>query len=126
MNPPEILWGGNAAGILVGGATAAPKVRINVKLAAVAWALNPEIREDLLNGISEFAYTGMTAFTQIAIKYAFLKGRQGIKSLAKKHPGLVEKISPKIAKQIEKWGEEDIQKAEGRRQKAEGYSRLKA
>jgi hypothetical protein len=103
--PAGEFMGRQLAGVLVGGATAAPKARINVKMAAYAWALNPDIRDDLISNISEFAYVGMTAFTQIAIKYAMLKGRQGLKAFAKKNPGLINKISPKLAKAIETWGE---------------------
>jgi hypothetical protein len=104
--PAGEFMGRQLAGLLVGGATAAPKVQINIKSAAYAWALNPDIRDDLINNISEFAYMGMTAFTQIAIKYALMRGRQGIKAFAKKHPGLINKISPNLAKAIDTWGDD--------------------
>lgn len=104
--PAGEFVGRQLAGVLVGGATSPPKVQINVKFAALAWSLNPDIRDDLINSVSELAHAGMTTFAQISLKYALMKGRQGIKSFAKKHEGLIKSISPRLAEAVATWGDE--------------------
>lgn len=102
--------GRSIAQLIVGGLTTPPKVVINVRGLALCWLLNEEIRDDLLQNVSQFAHQGIYVARQIAFKFAFLKGRQAIKTLWKQAPstykGLLKKIWPDVDKQIENWGKE--------------------
>lgn len=104
--PAGEFLGRQVAGLVVGGVTTPPKIRINIRAMAFLWKLNPDIRQDLLESVSELAQQGMFAFTQIAIKYAFMQGRRAIKDLWKKMPGNVKKIFPSVDKAIKTWGDE--------------------
>jgi len=104
--PAGEFLGRTLAGVLVGGLTSPPKVQINVRALTLQWALNPDIRQDLLQGVSELAYLGMQAGIQIAIKYAFMQGRRGIKNLWKKAPSTVKKLFPQVDQAIKTWGDE--------------------
>lgn len=104
--PAGEFLGRTLAGVLVGGMTSPPKVQVNVRALTLQWALNPDIRQDLLQGVSELAYLGMQAGIQIAIKYAFMQGRRAIKNLWKKAPASVKKLIPGLDKTITTWGDE--------------------
>ncbi|MEL7039828.1 MAG: hypothetical protein AAFO04_30150 [Cyanobacteria bacterium J06592_8] len=103
--PAGEFLGKQIAAIVAGGATEPPKVEINVKALSLAWALNPEIRQDLLDNVSELAYLGMQTFSEIGIKLALMHGRRGIKKLWEKSPESIKKLIPGIGKKIENWGE---------------------
>ncbi len=96
--------GQQVAGVLVGGLFNPPKVQINIRALRLAWDINPEIRDDLLNNTSTLAHLGLTAFRTIAIKQAFMKGRQGIKDFWKNLPDGVKGKFPNINKAITNWG----------------------
>lgn len=102
--------GRSIAQLIVGGLTTPPKVQINVRGLALCWLLNEDIRDDLLQNVSQFAYQGIYVARQIAFKFAFMKGRQAIKTLWKQAPAgyksMLKKIWPDVDKQIENWGKE--------------------
>lgn len=102
--------GRSIAQLIVGGFTTPPKVQINVRGLALCWLLNEDIRDELLQNVSQFAYQGIYVARQIAFKFAFMRGRQAIKTLWKQAPdnykGLLKKICPDVDKQIENWGKE--------------------
>ncbi len=96
--------GQQVAGVLVGGLFNPPKVQINIRALRLAWNINPEIRDDLLNNTSTLAHLGITAFRTIAIKQAFMKGRQGIKDFWAGLPKGVKSKFPNLDKAITNWG----------------------
>ncbi|GGA53313.1 hypothetical protein [Okeania sp. KiyG1] len=96
--------GQQVAGVLVGGLFNPPKVQINIRALRLAWDINPSIRDDLLNNTSTLAYLGMTAFRTIAIKQAFMKGRQGIKNFWQGLPKEVKGKFPQLDNAITNWG----------------------
>ncbi|NET30314.1 hypothetical protein [Okeania sp. SIO1I7] len=96
--------GQQVAGLLVGGLFNPPKVQINIRALSLAWDINPDIRDDLLNNTSSLAHLGMTAARTIAIKQAFMKGRQGIKNFWKGLPKEIKGKFPELDKTITNWG----------------------
>lgn len=96
--------GQQVAGVLVGGLFNPPKVQINIRALRLVWDINPEIRDDLLNNTSTLAHLGLTAFRTIAIKQAFMKGRQGIKNFWARLPAGVKGKFPNIDKAVTNWG----------------------
>ncbi len=104
--PTGEFLGRQIAGLIAGSATSPPKVQVNVKALALAWNLNPDIRQDLLQNVSELAYVGMQTFQTIGIKLALLHGRRGIKKLWKKSPDAIKNLIPGLDKAISGWGEE--------------------
>ncbi|NES64140.1 MAG: hypothetical protein F6K24_02175 [Okeania sp. SIO2D1] len=96
--------GQQVAGVLVGGLFNPPRVQINIRALSLAWKINPEIRDDLLNNTSTLAHLGMTAFRNISVKQAFMKGRQGIKNFWKDLPEGVKGKFPQLDKAITNWG----------------------
>ena len=104
--PAGEFIGRQIAGLIAGTATSPPKVEINVKALALAWSLNEDIRQDLLQNVSELAYIGMQTFQTIGIKLALLHGRRGIKKLWEKAPDTVKNLIPGLDDKIKKWGEE--------------------
>ncbi|NEQ36521.1 MAG: hypothetical protein F6K40_09620 [Okeania sp. SIO3I5] len=81
-----------------------PKVQINVRALSLAWNLNPEIRDDLLNEVWSLAILGMTAFRNIAIKQAFMRGRDGIKRFWAGLPDDARSKFPELDQAIKNWG----------------------
>jgi hypothetical protein len=104
--PAGEFLGRQIAGLIAGSATSPPKVEVNVKALALAWSLNPDIRQDLLQNVSELAYIGMQTFSQIGIKLALLHGRRGIKKLWEKSPDSIKNLIPGLDAKIKGWGEE--------------------
>lgn len=104
--PAGEFLGKQIAGIIAGSSTSPPKVEINVKALSLAWAMNPDIRQDLLDNVSELAYLGMQTFQEIGLKLALLHGRRGIKKLWERSPDAVKNLIPGLNKRIQNWGEE--------------------
>lgn len=105
--PAGNFIGRQIATMAVGGLASPPKVRINIRTMALIWQLKPELRQELLQNVSNFAYQGIQTGLQIAIKYAFLHGRRAIKKLWKRFPNEVKKLVPGLDKAIAKWGDDD-------------------
>ena len=102
--PAGNFLGRQIATIAVGGLRSPPKVKIDVDTMALIWELRPELRQQLLQNVSNFAWQGIQVGITIAIKYGFLHGRQAIKRLWKRLPGAIKKLSPKLDKAIQTWG----------------------
>ncbi|NEN90309.1 MAG: hypothetical protein F6K48_15890 [Okeania sp. SIO3H1] len=96
--------GQQVAGVLVGGIFNPPKVQINIRALQLAWDINPDIRDDLLNNTSSLAYLGITAFRRIAVNQAYMKGRQGIKDAWGRLPEEVRSKFPNLNSAITNWG----------------------
>ncbi|NER03701.1 MAG: hypothetical protein F6K17_14305 [Okeania sp. SIO3C4] len=105
--PAGEFIGRQIATMAVGGLNSPPKVQINLRAMALVWQLNPELRQELLQNVSNFAYQGIQTGIQIAIKFAFLHGRRAIKKLWKRFPNEVKKLVPGLDKAISKWGDDD-------------------
>ncbi|MEL7038657.1 MAG: hypothetical protein AAFO04_24040 [Cyanobacteria bacterium J06592_8] len=108
--PAGDFVGRSMAQLIVGGFTSPPKVQVNIRGLALNWLINPEIRDEMLQSISQFAYQGITVAKQILVRFALLKGRHGFKAWWKIAPpafkkaiGVVWKDADKV---IENWGEE--------------------
>jgi len=92
--------------IVAGGLRSPPKVNIDIDTIALIWELKPELRQELLQNISNFAWQGIQVGITIAIKYAFLHGRSAIKKLWKRMPDVIKKLSPGLDKAIQTWGDD--------------------
>ncbi|NEO55908.1 MAG: hypothetical protein F6K54_24280 [Okeania sp. SIO3B5] len=104
--PAGEFIGRQIATMAVGGLSSPPKVQINIDTMALLWELKPEIRQELLQNVSNFAFQGIQTGLTIAIKYAFLHGRQAIKKLWKKSPKVIRKLVPGLDKAIATWGDD--------------------
>ncbi len=105
--PAGEFLGRSLAGLLVGGLGKPPKVEINIKRTALAMYINPEIADDILDAVSDFAQQGLMVARKLAIMSLLMKGRQGIKGAWKDLPDGVRKAFPKLDKAIQTWGDED-------------------
>lgn len=103
--PAGNFIGRQIATIAVGGLTSPPKIKINIRTMALVWQLKPELRQELLQNVSNFAYQGIQTGLQIAVKYAFLGGRRAIKKLWKQAPEVIRKLVPGLDKAIATWGD---------------------
>ncbi|MGD1714788.1 hypothetical protein, partial [Dapis sp. BLCC M172] len=103
--PAGNFIGRQIATIAVGGLASPPKVQIDIEMMALVWQLKPELRQELLQNVSNFAYQGIQTGLQIAIKSAFLYGRRGIKKLWKQAPDAIKKLVPGLDKAIATWGD---------------------
>ena len=57
--------GRSLAQLIVGGTLTPPQVQINVRGLALNWLINPEIRNDLLQNVSQFAYQGIAVASRL-------------------------------------------------------------
>lgn len=79
--PAGEFIGRSMAQMIVGGATSKPAVQINIRGLALVWQLHPEIREEMLQGVSQFAHTAIYAANQIFLKMLLMKGRVFLKDM---------------------------------------------
>lgn len=105
--PAGEFLGRSLAGFLTGGLGVPPKVEINVKRTALAMYLQPDIANDILDAVSDFAYTSLIVIRKLTIMSLLMKGRQSIKGIWKDVPGRVKKAFPKLDQAIQTWGDED-------------------
>ncbi len=100
--------GRSIAGLTVGSIFSPPKVEINVRTLAIQWRLAPELIDQVLASVSNFAQVGLSAFRTITVKKMLIQGRKGIKALYKNatpsQKQFIEKQFPGIGKNMEKWG----------------------
>ncbi len=106
-NPAGEFLGRSMAGLIVGGLGKPPKVQINVRRTALAMYLNPEIAEDILDAVSDFAQQGIQLIKQVIISFALMKGRQGLKETWKKLPAEVRSHFPGLDEAVKTWGDEE-------------------
>ena len=104
--PAGEFMGKSLAGLLVGGFGSPPRVTINVRQVSLMWILHPEIRESLMEGVSELAQQALSAFKVIAFKQFFLQGRAFIKDLWRQSPQSIRNLAPGLDRAIETWGDE--------------------
>lgn len=84
-----------------------PRVTIDVNGLALAYSEYADgKRKELLQGITNFAWTALNAAKRIGFLFAFLKGRSAIKLAVASMPGLAE-INPDFVKLVEGWGDEE-------------------
>ena len=107
--PAGEFLGRSIAGLLVGGFSSPPKVRVNVRQIALLWQLNPDIRDELLQNVSSFCYQSLVAVKTIAFKTFFMKGRAWIKQNWDKVPASWRQAIPNLDLTIRNWGEEGQQ-----------------
>ncbi len=103
--PAGNFIGRQIATIAVGGLASPPRVQVNIRTMALIWQLKPELRQELLQNVANFAYQGIQTGLQIGIKYAFLHGRRAIKKLWKQAPEAVKQLVPGLDKAIATWGD---------------------
>lgn len=103
--------GSSFARLLLIGTLAPPKVEIDIDGIALAYnAFAEDRKEDLLNGVKNFAWLGIRAAQKLAFLFAFLNGRTAIKQLVASSPGLIagiDKFFPGLAKALAGWGDEE-------------------
>jgi len=104
--PTGEYLGRSIASVLAGGLFNPPRIQINIRALSLAWNLNPDIRDDLLNEVTTLAHLGLTAFRTIVIKQAFMRGRDGIKRFWKGLPSSITRSFPELSRTIENWGKE--------------------
>lgn len=104
--PAGEFMGRSFAGLLVGGFGNPPRVTINVRQISLMWILHPEIREELLQGVSQLAQQALNAFKVIAFKQAFLQGRAAIKDMWRQSPESIRNLVPGLDRAIQTWGDE--------------------
>lgn len=104
--PAGEFLGRSIAGLLVGGFSSAPRVRVNIRQIALLWQLNPDIRDELLQNVSSFCYQSLIAAKTIAFKTFFMKGRAWIKQNWDRIPASWRSAMPSVDMAIRTWGEE--------------------
>jgi hypothetical protein len=110
--PMGEFLGRATASMLVTGLTSPPKIEINVTSLALMWEVDENIRDELLESVSEFAMVGIRTFVAVAIKLAYKNTRQFIKKAYKESPEDFKKIAQgiklpgnnKLGTSIEQWG----------------------
>lgn len=110
--PMGEFLGRATASMLVTGLTSPPKIEINVTSLALMWEVDENIRDELLESVSEFAMVGINTFINVAIKLAYKNTRQFIKKAYKESPEDFKKIAQgiklpgnnKLGTSIEQWG----------------------
>lgn len=104
------FMGKSLASLIVGGTLSPPKVQINVRGLALNWLINPEIRDEMLQSVSMFAYQGISVAKQVLVRYALLKGRHALKEYWKVAPSWAKSAVSKVWKDADKvitnWGNE--------------------
>lgn len=103
--PAGEFIGRSCAQLLVGGLTTPPKVSVNIRGLALIYVMNEDIRDELLQGVSQFCYQSIFVVKQILFKIAFLQGRSAIKKLYASQPDAARALFP-FGDKIESWGEE--------------------
>lgn len=129
--PAGELVGGSLARLIVMGTFTPPKIQVNIRALALQFeCAENDIREELLQNISQFAYMGMTVARYITFAFTFIQGRQAIKQFfAKNGPQipiksdngttkyiqgegdnpnrkLLKKTNPQLLSMIDRWGDE--------------------
>lgn len=110
--PMGEFLGRATASLLVTGLTTPPKIEINVTSLALMYEVDEEIREELMEAVSEFARLGISTFAGIAIKLAYKNIRQLIKKAYRNSPASFKKLVRdiklpggfKLEESIERWG----------------------
>lgn len=99
--------GSSFARLLLLGSLEPPKIEVDVRGLAITYSeFAEDKREDLLQGVSAFAYQGVIVSQRVAMLFAFMRGRQAFKDFVLKTPN-IEKNHPKVANFAREWGDEE-------------------
>lgn len=99
--------GSSFARLLLLGSLEPPKVEVDIRGLAITYSeFAEDKREDLLQGVSAFAYQGVVTSQRVAFLFAFMRGRQTFKDFVLKTPD-IEKNYPDIYKFANEWGDEE-------------------
>ena len=103
--------GSSFARLLLIGTLSPPKIEIDINGIDLALSeFSEERRDDLLNGVSSFAWMGIRAVQRITFLFAFLNGRKAIRDLANSSPAfrqMLDKGFPGLGKALQGWGDEE-------------------
>lgn len=103
--------GSSFARLLLIGTLSPPKIEIDINGISLALSeFSEERRDDLLNGVSSFAWMGIRAVQRITFLFAFLNGRKAIRDLANSSPAfrqMLDKGFPGLGKALQGWGDEE-------------------
>ncbi|MEB3281119.1 MAG: hypothetical protein VKK42_19560 [Lyngbya sp.] len=110
--PMGEFLGRATASLLVTGLTTPPRIEINMTSLALMYEVDENIREELLEAVSEFARLGIQTFAGIALKLAYKNVRQLIKKAYKNSPEAFKQLIGniklpggfKLGTSIEQWG----------------------
>lgn len=99
--------GSSFARLLLIGSLEPPKIEVDVRGLALTYSeFAEDKREDLLSGVSAFAYQGVIVSQRVAFLFAFMRGRQAFRDFVLKTPD-IEKNYPDIYKFAKDWGDEE-------------------
>lgn len=105
--------GSSFARLLLTGILAPPKVVIDIRgIAITSCEFAEEKRQELMSGVTSFAWSGLRAVQQIAFLFSYLNGRKAFKAFVQSNKNL-QKLNPKLVEFANEWGnEEDTKTAE--------------
>lgn len=99
--------GSSFARLLLTGSLEPPKIEIDIRGLSLAYSeFAEDKREDLLQGVSSFAFQGTVVAQRCAFLFAFLRGRNEFKKFIQSRPD-IEKKFPEIANFAKEWGDEE-------------------
>lgn len=99
--------GSSFARLLLTGSLEPPKVEIDIRGLSLAYSeFAEDRREDLLQGVSSFAYQGTIVAQRCAFLFAFLRGRNEFKKFIQGRPDIEQKF-PEVARFAKEWGDEE-------------------
>ncbi|VXD18736.1 hypothetical protein [Planktothrix paucivesiculata] len=99
--------GSSFARLLLLGSLEPPKIEVDIRGLAITYSeFAEDKREDLLSGVSAFAYQGVVVSQRVGFLFAFMRGRTAFRDFILKTPD-IEKNYPKIAAFAKEWGDEE-------------------
>lgn len=104
--PAGEFLGRSMAVLIAGGTNVPPRIAINVRRLATYGLFHPEEINDLQSEVSSFAHMGLMTFGRIALRFALMKGRQGIRAVHDRLPKDLKSLIP-FGDQIKDWGTEE-------------------
>ena len=103
--------GSSFARLLLVGTLSPPKIEIDINGISLALSeFSEERKEDLLNGVSSFAWLGIRAVQRLTFLFSFLNGRKAIRDLTNSSPAFrqfLDKGFPGLGKALQGWGDEE-------------------
>lgn len=99
--------GSSFARLLLLGSLEPPKIEVDVRGLALTYSeFAEDKREDLLSGVSAFAYQGVIVSQRVAFLFAFMRGRKTFRDFVLKTPD-IEKNHPQVYAFAKNWGDEE-------------------